>query len=134
MSPGRSDGVLVLTHPYEFFANGRDAAAAVIRETVHATDEDVYGVKPGHGHRKLDEPIGGKEFYDRIVEDRDGYGRLARTDASDVAEYRFARIGGFDRNQCVGRTMESIRYVGGDAAVEPSITARSAAVEQFFRD
>ncbi|MDY6765880.1 MAG: hypothetical protein SVW77_00780 [Candidatus Nanohaloarchaea archaeon] len=134
MWSGESDGVLVLTHPYRFFANGRDATVEAIQETVRAADEDVYGVKPGRGHRKLDEPIGGTECYDRIVEDRNGYGRLSRADASDVAAYPSARIGGFDRNQCVGRTMESITYVGGDVAVDPSITARSTAVAHFFSD
>ncbi|MDY6765889.1 MAG: hypothetical protein SVW77_00825 [Candidatus Nanohaloarchaea archaeon] len=134
MTPGDRRGVLILAHPYRFFANGRDATADALRDAVQTTEDDVYGIKPANGHRKLGEPIGGTASYDRIVEDRNGYGRLSRRNAAAVAAYAYARTGGFDRNECVGRATDSIRAAGGDVAVERELTASSTAVKLFFGD
>lgn len=98
---------LVLTHPYEFFEDDSEVGTR-IESVVQEEETDVIGVRPSAGSSSLEHPIGGRDNYDTWVEDKGGYGHVEEEDVVEISNnYDDLGLGGYYRNQCVGRTKGS---------------------------
>jgi|APHM01.1.fsa_nt_gi hypothetical protein len=113
-------GVLVLTHPFEGFSQGKGVDTA-IDSALQDDQTDVVGIKVSGGRK--DEPIGCAEDYDAWIEDIDGYGRVDAENVTEIArEYEQIDLGGYYKHQCVGRTKRSFSNEGIDINIADEYT------------